>query len=904
MAGTYHGVVKGVQSGDTLLIMGADASKGPPPEKLLSLAGIVAPRLGNRNGTPDAPYAWASREFLRQSAIGHRVSFTIESASPQNGAAPGAGLVRDFGSVLLDGTTSLAALILENGWAKLKPGTGDQQRPEYDELSRLAQLAQDQGRGLYGPETAAAVRTVKWAGTFDAAELIERCKVSSPSGALQSAPQSAVVEQVPSGSIVRVLLLPSCEQVTVIMAGIQAPAIRRKPDGTEEAEPFSREARFFVESRLLHRDVQVTLDKLDKNGAVVGTVLHPQGSMALELVKVGLARVIDWSCAYTGELAPQLRAAERAAKDKRLRIWRAYVPPNQGNDMGEFQGKVVEVATADTLVLSEGSGGERRLSLSSVRAPKVKEQPELAAEAKEVLRKNLIGKKVKAVPEYRRRFEMDKGETVERLFGSVFFNGEKNAAQLLIGEGLATVARHNQSDERSLHYDALLEAEAAAIAAKKGMHSDSRPPRASAIDLTDPKARERAKQFLSTLQRQGKPRATVQYVVNGARFKLLLPKDNLLIGFACVGLRCPACARRDGPGEPFGDEALAFTRAQCFQRDLEIEVEAVDKAGCFLGSLYLPDKRNLGVALLEMGLASRIPPAADRSTYGEALWKAEEAAKKESRKIWENALEEEAAAAKAEAAAAAAAAQEPVPDAQKQHVQMTLTEILDGAHFYAHVTADAKLASLQQQLGALALAKAVPHEPRAGQIVAAKFTQDDEWYRAKVQKKNGDEYTVLFIDYGNVDVVGADRLRALDAALGPAVISPQAIECRLACVSVGEGNDGGEGQEAVMALGKAAWGTPVLVRVEHRQGEVLHVTLFDAAQSSVSEQLIGAGLARVQKEVPKTLSLVASELREKEEAAKASRAGMWRYGDIDEDDAAEFGFRPAPPKPTGAWGKK
>jgi len=900
MANTYHGVVKGVQSGDTLLIMGADASKGPPPEKLLSLAGVVAPRLGNRNGTPDAPFAWASREFLRTAAIGRQVSFTIESASPQNGAGPGAGPVREFGSVLLDGL-SLSALIIEAGWAKLKPGANDQQRPEYEELSRLAQLAQEQGRGLYGPESAGAVRDVKWAGTFDAAELVERCK-----GVLQP----AVVEQVPSGSIMRVILLPGFEQVTVICAGIQAPSIRRQPDGTEQAEPFSREARFFVESRLLHRDVQVKLDKLDKNGAVVGTVIHPQGSMSLELAKVGLARVVDWSSMFCDN-APQMRAAERAAKEKRLRIWKDYVPPNHGNDMGEVQAKVIEIVSGDTIVVVDGTGPERRFSLSSVRAPKLKEQPEWANEAKELLRKNLIGKKVKIAPEYRRRFEQgDKGETVERLFGTVVYNGDKNAAQTLIAEGLATVARHNQSDERSLHYDDLLETEAAAISGKKGIHSGANPARSNFIDLTDPKARERAKQFLSTLQRHGKARAIVQYVVNGARFKLMIPKDNLLIGFACVGMRCPQCARRDGTGdgEPYGDEAHAFTRSQCFQRELEVEIESVDKAGCFMGSLYLPDKRNLGVALLEAGLASRIPPAADRSTYGESLWKAEELAKKEGRKIWENYNEEQEIAEKAAAAAAAANEAAPLADSQKQHVQITLTEILDGAHFYAHVTADQKLSSLQQQLASMHLANGAPLEPRAGQIVAAKFTQDDDWYRAKVVKKEKDEYTVLFVDYGNTDVVGKDRLRALDPTLGPGVISPQAIECRLAGLTVAEPNDD-DGQEVVMALATAAWGKPVLARVEHRQGDVLFVSLFDGAQTNINEQLVSTGLARVQKEVPpKTLSLVVNELRVKEGEAKASRAGMWRYGDIDEDDAAEFGFRKAapapPPKPAGAWGKK
>ena len=38
----HHGIVKSVVSGDTVILMGVDASKGPPPEKLLSLSGIAA----------------------------------------------------------------------------------------------------------------------------------------------------------------------------------------------------------------------------------------------------------------------------------------------------------------------------------------------------------------------------------------------------------------------------------------------------------------------------------------------------------------------------------------------------------------------------------------------------------------------------------------------------------------------------------------------------------------------------------------------------------------------------------------------------------------------------------------------------------------------------------------------
>ena len=104
-----HAIVKGVVSGDSVQLMGADSSKGPPPEKQISLTGVAAPRLGNRNGTPDQPFAWAAREFLRKQVIGKRVTFRVESATPTG---------REMGSAYLEDSTSIAALLISNGWAK------------------------------------------------------------------------------------------------------------------------------------------------------------------------------------------------------------------------------------------------------------------------------------------------------------------------------------------------------------------------------------------------------------------------------------------------------------------------------------------------------------------------------------------------------------------------------------------------------------------------------------------------------------------------------------------------------------------------------------------------------------------------------------------------------------------
>jgi len=109
----HQGIIKSVISGDTVILMGVDASKGPPPEKLLSISGLAAPRLGNKS-TPDAPFSWAAREFLRQQTIGKRVTFQVEGEAPAGNRA--------FGSVFLEDGNSLAMLMVSNGFAKPRAG--------------------------------------------------------------------------------------------------------------------------------------------------------------------------------------------------------------------------------------------------------------------------------------------------------------------------------------------------------------------------------------------------------------------------------------------------------------------------------------------------------------------------------------------------------------------------------------------------------------------------------------------------------------------------------------------------------------------------------------------------------------------------------------------------------------
>lgn len=98
------------------------------------------------------------------------------------------------------------------------------------------------------------------------------------------------------------------------------------------------------------------------------------------------------------------------------------------------------------------------------------------------------------------------------------------------------------------------------------------------------------------------------------------------------GIKCPRGSRQAGPngtgatpGEPFGDEALQFTRDRVMQREVEISVVGTDKVGGFIGWLWI-DGNNLSVALVEEGLAE-VHFSAEKTEHYRALKLAEDSAK-------------------------------------------------------------------------------------------------------------------------------------------------------------------------------------------------------------------------------------------------------------------------------------
>lgn len=69
------------------------------------------------------------------------------------------------------------------------------------------------------------------------------------------------------------------------------------------------------------------------------------------------------------------------------------------------------------------------------------------------------------------------------------------------------------------------------------------------------------------------------------------------------------------------------------QRDVEFEVETVDKSGGFIGALYLNKNENAAIALVQEGLASVHAFSAENLPWAQQLFTAEAEAKKAKKNV-------------------------------------------------------------------------------------------------------------------------------------------------------------------------------------------------------------------------------------------------------------------------------
>lgn len=911
-------VVKSVLSGDTVVLLGRSTIPGgKPPEVLFTFERVTAPRMASKgNDNIDDPGAFPSREWLRNTVVGKSVAFETR----KQGATAGD---RVYGLLFFktpSGQLNLAVESVRRGHAIPKvfseEETPDDDVPREDPHDYERQLqnayaeAKEAKVGVHIPNP--LIRTLRNAGDgFATLELVEKCKL------LNGGKVKCVIEHIFDGTRYRCSITDEnlgdflYGSFTLIVAGVAAPRLGNpRLDPPTESEPFAIDAKVFVEARLLHRELDISLFDTDKSGAcAVGTVHHPRGNIAVELLKNGYAKISDWSARMMSvHDMPAFRIAENEAKRANKGVWHSYEAPKLSG-ASEIVGVVVEVLTGDTLHILPANISSytnesqlKKVSLASVRSPRVgneklnKADEPYAYECKERFRVLTVGKSAKVTIHYERDIPMGQN-TETRQFGTVSVGKRDDIGEVLVAEGLAETQRHRDDDEKSPRYDQLVAAEAAAKEAKKGKHAtgEYRPPTFN--DLTEPR---KAKAYSGSLFRAGPIKGIVEYVFNGSRFKILVPSENCHIVFALENLRCPQPspsipgARNAKAAEPFGDASKRHARLSVLQRTVEIVCRGVTTGGVITGQLFVgqgAQRRDYSLEMVGAGLAMVDQRKID---YGEApkeLVDALSAAQKNRMGLWS--LEQTVKDTK------------PVSTVKVKEAvkKVTLSEIKSGQNFYYQIVGDEAAnvidTSMKQFTSNNGLSGA-PCDLRPGKIVAALFNDGTgkRWYRAKiVGGKERGKVSVLFVDYGNVSSLPiGSHLRPLDPALGVDKIPAVAKEGELANIKV-RSLDDDDGIDAAKMLQSLAWGKTLTARIHCTVEGKSSITLFDAADesTSINEQLVAAGLARTVKQsdvnnlsarMVDDANIVSlfNALGIAQEGARKRRMGMWRYGDVGEDD--------------------
>lgn len=215
----------------------------------------------------------------------------------------------------------------------------------------------------------------------------------------------------------------------------------------------------------------------------------------------------------------------------------------------------------------------------------------------------------------------------------------------------------------------------------------------------------------------------MEHVSSGSRFRILIPRENCRITFVLGGLRAPRAGRQGEKGEEYGEEALEWTSRRAYQRDVEIDVETTDRVGGFIGALYI-NGNNLGKQLLEEGLAW-----VQGGNGGQEFDDAETQAKQARKGIWKDWDESKAEDLNGPES-------EP-PKPRKEFIDVVVTNMNDDGSFAVQTIGDGvhALDKMMKEFRAFHDAgSATATNVRAGELVAARFSGDSQFYRAKVKK--------------------------------------------------------------------------------------------------------------------------------------------------------------------------
>lgn len=573
-------------------------------------------------------------------------------------------------------------------------------------------------------------------------------------------------------------------------------------------------------------------DSLLRNLFVAGYArLDKDASAKLELIEMMALKALQdqginggkglWKD-YKGKLPLTEKKTENAELSKLLKL-------------PEFDAKVVAVHSGDTVTIEGPDNQELRVTFTNLKAramgnPSKDEDPmPWAFEAKEYLRKKVIGKTVKVKIDNIRNVVTDE-RTFDIVNVTLSLDG-KPVAVPMVEQGLLSVVPPKMTDPSSAALVSYSEAAKKAETHKAGLHSNVQASR-KFWDLTKPDLRKKAKSEFSLENHKDMNSGVVENVISATRFKVRFDQENCYFVLSLNSVRGVPNNVNNKSEERWANEALAYSKSVASQRDVKFEIEQVDKHGVAHGTLYI-GKDNLAATLLKRGLVF-VDKGFKHSKNVNEYFDLQDAAKAAKKGIWGD--------PDLNTAVLGGDGEEVV---QGEVKKVLLSEFFAADDFFLQENQSdgfAKIDKILKKSGDMSPYLKEPILP--GTLAIAQF--EGEYNRCKILRKKKDKFAVEFIDFGNGADLSVHDLRQCPAEVSK--IPAQAFNAKLDFVRVPPA-DTTYGKQTARYFEKLGVNAKLKAKVNRRSNGVSYVTLWPATnvdediKKSINYALVRDGLA-------------------------------------------------------------
>lgn len=796
MEKTIEGLVKGVLSGDQVIISGKmkKNSEEAPEEKQFYLSLLNAPRSGNSNNLEEEAFSWDARDFLRQKVLGKVVKYTQDYRNND----------RQYGQLYIDGVNINLDLV-RNGLAKVGFIPKNEAIGKSEYLTKL-QAAEAEAKkaklGMWTTDQAVIAQHKRKLQSstdplFDVQDVMKLAK----QGELD-----VVVDYVINCAVYSVFVKSLNAYIKLSLRFVAIPNARD--------QIIYKAGKSYVERLILHKDIKAVIHSVDGDRTFLGDLIDKKGSIAGFILKNGYSKLfINNSTPYTTDELNAMKDAQMQGKKDKLRIWKNEKDEegedgDRGFSVGkekkektskvEFSAIVQQIHSGDSLSVKNVSNNEvSRIFLSHMKAPKFgkpnteeQDQP-WAFQAKEFMRKILVGKKIRAEHDYSKTLDDGKKMNFYSIFRFVDSKEkdkkstdpatEKNVNVEILEGGYASYIPPNPKldDDVSKYLDSYQAAAQVSKEKKSGVNSTKFPGNSNYSDLIAAN-KTKKKEFINFLVNQKGLQCVVEYCFSGSKFKLRIEKNKCHIPFSLLGVKTfGKDINTLELHDKFFREAQDFANDTILQREGTCDIIQADKVGNYFGYLTI-NGVNYGTTIIKEGLA--VPSAGQSNApiiHMNDFKAAEKSAEQQSKGIF-------AYPNLASFLKEGELTNSTLPKGfEEKHsdIKLRITDYIDFNNFYINILPNKNLNKIDSTLEGYnsGSVKGTPLEfpVKMNTLCAAKYSADGNYYRAKITKALKDEkYEVELLDFGTLDTVYKSDLIKLDNSI--AMIEPQAVLCELA----------------------------------------------------------------------------------------------------------------------------